>query len=230
MVGTVARLLAPHRIMGVAIAWARLQVWGARVICGIRFQVVGELPAGAALIASHHESAFDTLVWMTLVPRPAYVMKQEMLRIPLFGALTRPAGMIAVDRGGGAKAMRGLVRDAARAVAEGRQIIIFPEGTRAESRNALCCLFNRALPRSPHRPGCRSSRWRPTPVDTGAGGHSASIRGLSESCCCRRSRPAPGERTCCGSWRQRCDAMCGSWNDVAVSGSRRPIAKAWGEG
>ena len=63
--------------------------------------MVGELPTGAALIAAHHESAFDTLVWMTLVPRPAYVMKQELLRIPLFGALTRRAGMIAVDRDGG---------------------------------------------------------------------------------------------------------------------------------
>jgi 1-acyl-sn-glycerol-3-phosphate acyltransferase len=131
LAGTAARLLAPHRMSDVAVAWARLLLWGARVICGIRYEVVGELPTGAALIASHHESAFDTLVWLTLVPRPAYVMKQEMLRIPLFGALTRPAGMIAVDRHGGARAMRGLLRDAARAVAEQCQIVIFPEGSRA---------------------------------------------------------------------------------------------------
>jgi 1-acyl-sn-glycerol-3-phosphate acyltransferase len=131
LIGTVVRLVAPHRMLDVAVAWGRLLLWGARVICGIRWQVEGELPTGAALIASHHESAFDTLVWLALVPRPAYVMKQEMLRIPLFGALTRPAGMIAVDRDGGAKAMRGLIRDAARAVAEQRQIVIFPEGTRA---------------------------------------------------------------------------------------------------
>ncbi|MGA3402822.1 MAG: lysophospholipid acyltransferase family protein [Acetobacteraceae bacterium] len=132
LVGTVARFVAPHRIMDIAAAWARLVLWGARVLCGIRWQVVGALPTGAALIASHHESAFDTLVWLTLVPRPAYIMKQEMLRIPLFGALTLRAGMIAVDRSGGAKAMRGLMRDAARAAAEQRQIVIFPEGTRAE--------------------------------------------------------------------------------------------------
>jgi 1-acyl-sn-glycerol-3-phosphate acyltransferase len=131
LAGTVARFVAPHRTLDVAVAWARLLLWGARVICGIRWEVTGALPTGAALIASHHESAFDTLVWFALVPRAAYVMKQEMLRIPLFGALTRPAGMIAVDREGGAKAMRGLVRDAARAVAEQRQIVIFPEGTRA---------------------------------------------------------------------------------------------------
>ena len=131
LIGTFARLFAPHRTLDIAVAWARLLLWGARVICGIRCQVIGEPPTGAAVIASHHESAFDTLVWMTLVPRPAYVMKQDLMRIPLFGGLTRSAGMIAVDRNAGAKAMRGLMRDAARAAAEQRQIVIFPEGTRA---------------------------------------------------------------------------------------------------
>lgn len=130
--GTAVRLLAPHRVIDVVIAWARLMLKAVRVVCGIEWQVIGTLPTEAALIASHHESAFDTLVWLTLVPRPAYVMKQELQRIPLFGGLTRPAGMIAVDRRGGAKALRGLIREAARAVAEQRQIVIFPEGTRAE--------------------------------------------------------------------------------------------------
>lgn len=131
LAGTVARPVVPHRMLDFAVAWARLVLWGARVICGIRWEVTGTLPTGAALIASHHESAFDTLVWLTMVPRASYVMKQEMLRIPLFGALTRPAGMIPVDREGGTKAMRGLLRAAAQAVAEQRQIVIFPEGTRA---------------------------------------------------------------------------------------------------
>ncbi|HVC63115.1 MAG TPA: lysophospholipid acyltransferase family protein [Acetobacteraceae bacterium] len=137
LAGTVARCLAPHRVLGIAVAWARLVLWGARVICGIRWEVAGALPTGPALIAPHHESAFDTLVWLTLVPRPAYVMKQELLRIPLFGALTRAAGMIAVDRTGGARAMRELMRGAARAAAAQRQIVIFPEGTRAEPGTLL---------------------------------------------------------------------------------------------
>lgn len=135
--GTAMRLFAPQRVTGTAVAWARLLLWGARVICGIRWEVAGALPTDAALIASHHESAFDTLVWMTLVPRPAYVMKHELLRVPLFGGLTRAAGMIAVDRAGGASAMRELMRDAARAGAEHRQIVIFPEGTRAEPGTLL---------------------------------------------------------------------------------------------
>ena len=137
LAATGVRLLAPHRVIIVVVAWARLQLWAARTICGIRWRLTGTLPTGAALLASHHESAFDTLIWLTLVPRPAYVMKQELLRIPLFGALTRPAGMIAVDRLGGAAAMRRLIRDAAAAVSAQRQIVIFPEGTRAEPGTLL---------------------------------------------------------------------------------------------
>ena len=85
-----------------------------------------------ALIASQHQSAFDTFVWLTLVPRCCYVLKRELLRIPLFGPLMPLAGMIAVDRERRRRALRGLLRDGERAVREGRQIVIFPEGTRAE--------------------------------------------------------------------------------------------------
>jgi 1-acyl-sn-glycerol-3-phosphate acyltransferase len=60
------------------------------------------------------------------------VLKQELLQIPLFGPLAQSTGMIAVDRAGGTSAMRGLIREAERAVREQRQIVIFPEGTRAE--------------------------------------------------------------------------------------------------
>lgn len=131
-VATAASWVSKDRIIRVAMLWARVVLWAARVICGIEWQVTGALPTGAAVIASHHESAFDTLIWLLLVPRPAYVMKRELLRIPLFGRLTLPAGMIAVDRSAGAKALRALMRDAQAAVAAQRQIIIFPEGTRAE--------------------------------------------------------------------------------------------------
>jgi 1-acyl-sn-glycerol-3-phosphate acyltransferase len=86
---------------------------------------------GAALIASVHQSAFDTAIWM-LLPRPAYVLKKELLKVPLFGALMRPSGMIVVDRRAGARAIRDLMRDGKRARDDGRQVIIFPEGTRAQ--------------------------------------------------------------------------------------------------
>ena len=130
---TPVRFLVPRRTLSVAMLWARLLMVGLRVICGIRLSVQGleHLGPGPALIASAHQSAFDTFVWLTLVPRCCYVLKQELLRIPLFGPLMPLAGMIAVDRRGGAGAMRHLLREGERAVREERQIIIFPEGTRA---------------------------------------------------------------------------------------------------
>jgi 1-acyl-sn-glycerol-3-phosphate acyltransferase len=126
-------LFAPHRVPAIAMLWARLVVGGARVICGIRLEVSGRewLPTGgAALIASLHQSAFDTVVWLTLLPRCCYVLKRELARIPMFGLLIRKCGMIAVDRAAGAMSMRHLLREADRAVREERQIVIFPEGTR----------------------------------------------------------------------------------------------------
>ena len=137
--GTAMRLVAPEHVLHVARLWARVMVWGLRVICGIRLHVSGleHVGSGAALIASRHQSAFDTFVWLVLVPRCCYVLKRELLRIPLLGPLIPLAGMIAVDRDGGANALRGLLREGDRAACEGRQILIFPEGTRSEPEAML---------------------------------------------------------------------------------------------
>jgi 1-acyl-sn-glycerol-3-phosphate acyltransferase len=132
IIGTAIRLIAPDRVLGLAMLWGRVMVAAARIICGMRLEVTGldRIPAGAALIASRHQSAFDTFVWLTLLPRCCYVLKQELLRIPLFGPLAAGSGMIAVDRAAGGAALRRLLREGDRAVREQRQIVIFPEGTR----------------------------------------------------------------------------------------------------
>jgi 1-acyl-sn-glycerol-3-phosphate acyltransferase len=138
--GAVIHYLMPERALGLAILWARVQIAAARVICGIRFHVTGleHLPrSGPALIASRHESAFDTLIWLTLVPRVSYVVKTELTRIPIFGGLLRSTGMIPVDRAGGATAMRELMHAGLRAARAERQIVIFPEGTRGEPGQLL---------------------------------------------------------------------------------------------
>ena len=131
--GIPLRAFARHRIYGLAAGWSALVIDGARRICGIKLVITGTeyLPMdGPALLACQHQSAFDTLVWMTLLPRTCYVVKQELTRIPLVGPLRAPAGMIPVDREAGAAALRGLVMATAAAKAAGRQIVIFPEGTR----------------------------------------------------------------------------------------------------
>lgn len=128
------RAAAPQWALGYGKFWVRALFSGLGPLAGIRISVTGaeHLPRdGPALIASQHQSAFDTLVWMTLLPRPAYVLKRELTRIPLFGPMLRLCGQIAVDRDGGARAIRRMLRDAAEAASEQRQIIIFPEGTRS---------------------------------------------------------------------------------------------------
>ncbi len=140
LTGTVLVRVAPGRNLVVPMLWARLVLAGARIICGIRVEVSGRewLPTGGpALIASLHQSAFDTLVWLTLLPRCCYVLKHELLRIPVLGPLIRTTRMIAVDRAAGSASLRHLLREADRAVREERQIVIFPEGTRGAPGSPL---------------------------------------------------------------------------------------------
>ncbi|MDE2006785.1 MAG: 1-acyl-sn-glycerol-3-phosphate acyltransferase [Rhodospirillales bacterium] len=139
-VGAAVRVVAPDKVLPAAQLWSRMLLFGLRAIGGIRVRVRGleYLPAdGPALIASRHQSAFDTMVWLTLVPRCAYVMKRELLSIPFIKYMYRPAGQIAVDRDGGAAALRGLLRDAEEAARHDRQIVIFPEGTRSDPGDPL---------------------------------------------------------------------------------------------
>jgi 1-acyl-sn-glycerol-3-phosphate acyltransferase len=133
LAGILVRAVARDRALALAQAWARVTLAGLRPICGIGVEITGwhHLPdEGPALLASQHQSEFDTIIWMSKLARPSYVMKQELLRIPLFGPMLVPAGMIPVDRAAGAGALRRLLLDCAAAGAAGRQIVIFPEGTR----------------------------------------------------------------------------------------------------
>lgn len=129
-------LAGPRRgLRGPLRAWSAAALWLLRHICGIRVLVTGRehLPtAGAALIAAKHQSEFDTIVWLTLLPDPVYVLKRELFAIPVYGWHARRYGMIGVDRRAAASALRHLVRAARAALDAGRQVVIFPEGTRVQ--------------------------------------------------------------------------------------------------
>lgn len=126
-------LLRPGKVsFAVPHLWCRGLVWGARLICGIRWRVEGleNLPKGPVILISKHQSAWETLFLPMLVPKPVFILKKELLSIPFVGWYMAKTGMIAVDRKAGASAMKTMLRGADGAMEEGRQIIIFPEGTR----------------------------------------------------------------------------------------------------
>ncbi len=126
-------LLMPRRAV---VAWARLWIvvvlWWLRVTCGLSHRLRGleNLPAGPVIIACKHQSSWETLSFTFLFDDIAIVLKRELLFIPVVGWAMARAGNIAVARGDGAAALRGLVKQAKAAIAEGRSIVIFPEGTR----------------------------------------------------------------------------------------------------
>ncbi|HEY5720722.1 MAG TPA: lysophospholipid acyltransferase family protein [Allosphingosinicella sp.] len=117
-------------VRAIADAWARFHGHCVRFLLRIRTRIEGQAPAGPALVASKHQSMFETLELITLLDTPAVVMKHELTRIPLWGRLTKRYGIIPIDRAGGARALREMLRQAQAAIGEGRPIVIFPEGTR----------------------------------------------------------------------------------------------------
>ncbi len=112
--------------------WARVNLWLLRVVVGQRMRVLGaqNIPEGGALVASKHMSPWETFALVPLLSRPTYILKKELLRIPVWGWYARHFGMIPVDRSGGARALTAMSKAAGAAVAEGAQVVIFPEGTR----------------------------------------------------------------------------------------------------
>ena len=117
-------------VQAVVHSWSRMHYWLVRRVVGIRFAWDGEIPAGPFLIAVKHESMVEAIDTLRFARTPVVVLKRELSAIPLFGWVTRRYGVIPVDRDAGAKAMRELIASGKRAVAEGRPVIIFPEGTR----------------------------------------------------------------------------------------------------
>jgi 1-acyl-sn-glycerol-3-phosphate acyltransferase len=119
-------------IVSIGAVWSDGINWLLRVICDIQVRIEGQehIPAGPAMIAAKHQSLWDTAIVLRLFRAPAIVMKQELLNIPIYGSLCLAQGMIAVDRDGGAKALKQMLKDARAAVAADRKILIFPQGTR----------------------------------------------------------------------------------------------------
>jgi 1-acyl-sn-glycerol-3-phosphate acyltransferase len=126
-------IMLPHAfLLGILRGYARSSLWLLRAICGVKVEWRGreKLPPGACLVACKHQSLWETFALFELLPDPAYILKRELMWIPLFGWLARKAGMIPVDRGAHANALARMTAATRKEIARSRQIVIFPEGTR----------------------------------------------------------------------------------------------------
>lgn len=116
--------------MRVAKAWARSSLWLLRITAGTRVEVRGTIPPGGLLVAAKHQSFLETFALIALFEDAAFILKRELMWIPFFGWYLAKAGMVPIDRKGGSAALVAMNNRAREAVASGRQILIFPEGTR----------------------------------------------------------------------------------------------------
>lgn len=128
VLGPRAWLLACMRL------WLTLVFGGLKVLCGIDYVVRGRehIPHEGALVASKHQSMFETLVMWRILDDPAIILKKELKNLPVFGWYAMKLKNIAVDRSAGSKALRDMLKQARERAQEGRQIVIFPQGTRVK--------------------------------------------------------------------------------------------------
>ncbi len=123
----------PYRVLiAVAKTWGRVNLLLLRVVAGIGYEIRGreKIPPGPIIIAAKHQSAWETFALLPLFENPVFILKRELQWLPIFGWLTIKGRMVPVDRGGGSQALNAMAERARVELADNRQLIIFPEGTR----------------------------------------------------------------------------------------------------
>jgi 1-acyl-sn-glycerol-3-phosphate acyltransferase len=126
-------LLVPRRtFMAMVKLWGRTSLWLLRVVAGIRVEITGreKIPPGGALVAAKHQSFLETFTIVTILDDPTYILKRELMWIPIFGWHLAKARCVPVNRKAGSLALVQMTQRAKEEAEHGRQIIIFPEGTR----------------------------------------------------------------------------------------------------
>jgi 1-acyl-sn-glycerol-3-phosphate acyltransferase len=126
-------LVLPRRaVLRMAELWGRVSVWLLRIVCGTKVELrgLGNLRSGALIVASKHQSTWETFALLRLFDDFTFIVKRELMWLPIFGWCMWKGGMIPVDRGARAQALNDMTERAKAEIGRGRQLIIFPEGTR----------------------------------------------------------------------------------------------------
>src|SRR5438270_5038312 len=132
LVGIPTYAMPRWAIMNIARYWARSSIWMLRVICNVKVEYRGleKIPDGPLIVASKHQSMWETFALLQFFDQPLFILKSELKWIPLFGWYLVKSDMIGIDRTAGGRSLLEMARRAGEAVRRGRQLIIFPEGTR----------------------------------------------------------------------------------------------------
>jgi 1-acyl-sn-glycerol-3-phosphate acyltransferase len=125
-------LMPRSAMMRVAIWWATSFILLMRWVCNIKveFRGVEKIPKGPLIVASKHQSMWETIALLRFFEAPFFAVKRELKFIPVFGLFLIKTNMVAIDRSAGGRALIKMARRAADEVRRGRQFVIFPEGTR----------------------------------------------------------------------------------------------------
>ena len=114
-------------------AWGATNLWLMRLICGLKYEIKGaeNLPQQAAVVMAKHQSSWETMA-LKAIPRKeqSWILKQELMKVPVFGWALRSVPTIAIDRSAGRKAVKQIVEQGKKLLDDGRIIVVFPEGTR----------------------------------------------------------------------------------------------------
>jgi 1-acyl-sn-glycerol-3-phosphate acyltransferase len=137
LIATIATLIAwalPNdKIYWIDHSWSRINLWGLAHICGLHYRLQGEenIPEGSCIIFAKHQSAWETLALISLIPGPkVWVLKRELLYVPFLGWAMRYFKPIAIDRKAGHKAADQIIEQGTQRLQDGKDVFIFPEGTR----------------------------------------------------------------------------------------------------
>jgi 1-acyl-sn-glycerol-3-phosphate acyltransferase len=119
-------------VMALARLWGAISVWLLERICGLRLEYRGleNIPAGGVIIAAKHQSFLETFALLKYAPDFAIILKRQLTYIPIFGLYLVVSKQIAIDRGRGRQALQQIAAEAKPVLAAGRQVMIYPEGTR----------------------------------------------------------------------------------------------------